>query len=202
MSVQFVASLLPPKSACLVCRIKLHRAAEILIHHLHPLISLAHVLSAVVAALVLFTFSGSISAFARPFHRKLCSSYATLVCSALTSMYCGAIIVGLFISSCYWYMDVVPVSLSTSRFPLNYAPVSKMAKWLFYQPSNTIPPVTVQNSSLCATCWVDLRFSKNSTLLGAMQRVLPNGSLLQSLPHTMFLGIPGSQLGMMLEFKI
>lgn len=117
-------------------------------------------------------------------------------------MYCGAIIVGLLISSCYWYMDVVPVTLNTSRFPLNYEPVSKVAKWLFYQPSNTIPPVTVENSSSCATCWVDLRFSKNSTLLGAIPRVLPNGSLFQSLPHTMFLGIPGTHLGMVLEFRL
>lgn len=200
--MQFVASLPTPKSASLVCRIKEHRAAEIPIHHLHSVISLGHVLSAVVATLVLFAFSSSISASACPFRRKLCSPYATLVRLTLTSMYCGAIIVGLLISSCYWYMDIVPATLNTSHFPLNYAPISKVAKWLFYQPSNTVPPVTVENSSSCATCWVDLPFSKNSTLLGVIPRGLPNGSLCQSLPHTMFLGIPGTQLGMVLEFRL
>lgn len=121
--------------------------------------------------------------------------------SMLTSMYCGAIIVGLFISSCYWYTVVPSVSIDIDRWSLGSRYIANILEWLGRTPSSTVAPVEVNNSS-CTTCWVDLLLSKSRSMLDATPRPLTDGMPMHSAPCTLFLGIPGTQLGMTLDFGI
>ncbi|WFD35964.1 hypothetical protein MCUN1_002835 [Malassezia cuniculi] len=116
-------------------------------------------------------------------------------------MYCGAIIVALFISSCYWYKDVAPVQLDLSWLPFDATWLQKTLEWIGTTPSSAYPPAVVADGK-CATCWVNVPFSKNVSLLDAMPRLLPDGALIKTAPRTIFLGIPGTKVGMTLDFSL
>ena len=122
--------------------------------------------------------------------------------------YCGAIVLGLVLSSCYFTTPHEPKSLTIpdawvhTRVGFGF---SRFLDWIMSSPSpgasQHIPP-----SSSCSTCWTDLGVGQGRGFFVPMPRhpYCESGVSYPSpkAPSTLFIGVPGTALGFELDWSL
>lgn len=125
---------------------------------------------------------------------------------AYNSMYCGAIITLLFLTSCYWHAPSEPVqwtlSLPYGDTRIGFG-MTRLLQVLgqFSAPTAHYTPDPAPTAA-CATGWTDLALAKGRSFFGLIPRPPNCATRLPNDTPSLFLGIPGTKLGFALDWSI
>ncbi|WFD30739.1 hypothetical protein MSPP1_001763 [Malassezia sp. CBS 17886] len=132
------------------------------------------------------------------------------------SIYCSAILIGLFVTSCYWHTPSEPVAWRESvSSVLPWLPggdsrvafgMSRLLQWLAEgsSPTASLPPLQpAANTDGCASCWTDFALHPGRSFFDLIPR-RPQGVAAPAAAGArhVFLGVPGTKLGFNMDFSV
>lgn len=122
-----------------------------------------------------------------------------------TSFYCGSIIVGLLLTSCYVTSSEPATSLEDAWWAHTQlgAIVAKIIAW-FASPATPAVPAWTE-AQPCTTCWTEVGLRRGFFTPIARQppcETKGDTSLVAPAPSSFFVGVPGTALGFYLDLRL